>query len=105
MILCNQDGPIEKSAHNIMNFNELEHKYCHVYEWEKNKLLEIDLTGAVYLVDRKVLEQGVRYGFNFQGEDIYFCKEAQKLNFKIFCDTSIKPIHVMSNTIELIARN
>ncbi|MNV97753.1 hypothetical protein D3C71_1929140 [compost metagenome] len=105
MILCNQNGAIKKSAHNIMNFNKIEQKYYHIFEWEKDSIIEVDLTGAVYLVHRNVLERGVRYGANFQGEDIPFCKEAQKLNFKIFCDTSVKPIHVMNVGVELKAKD
>jgi hypothetical protein len=102
MILCNQPGKIGKRAHNIMNYDVKDSKYKHILSWEKDSIIEVDLTGAVYLVKRSVLEDGVRYGFDPIGEDAIFCKQAKIKGYKLFCDTSLKPIHVMSKSDELI---
>lgn len=56
----------------------------------------VDITGAVYIIKREVIEKGVEYGFHNQGEDIYFCERAKELGYKIFCDTRLKPIHCYS---------
>ena len=103
MILCNQNGELKKRAHNIMNYDPRRSMYYHIFEWENDSIIEVDLTGAVYLIHRKVLENGVRYDNNKQGEDVPFCRDARKKGFKVFCDTSIKPIHVMEKGVELIA--
>lgn len=102
MILCNQKGELGKRAHNIMNYNSERGLYQHIFNWEKDSMLKVDLTGAVYLIHRKVFESGVRYDNNKQGEDIPFCRTAKEKNFEIFCDTSLKPVHVMSQGVELI---
>ncbi|MFD1358955.1 methyltransferase domain-containing protein [Fictibacillus halophilus] len=66
-------------------------------------LISVDMTGAVYLIKRSVIEAGVRYGMDVLGEDIPFCRTAKQLGFEIFCDTRLKPIHVFDDGIELIA--
>lgn len=103
MILCNEKGQLGKRAHNIMNYNPKKRKFYHILDWEKNSIFEVDLTGAVYLIHRRVLENGVRYADNTLGEDVPFCQKAKEKGFKIFCDTSIKPIHVMDKDVELVA--
>ncbi|KAF6565451.1 glycosyltransferase family 2 protein [Paenibacillus sp. EKM202P] len=58
-------------------------------------LMEVDLTGAVILLSRKVYKS-VKYGFHPQGEDAYFCKMAQNKGFELFCDLSVFSNHIMS---------
>ncbi|MNW59180.1 hypothetical protein D3C74_370850 [compost metagenome] len=58
-------------------------------------LMEVDLTGAVILLSRKVYKS-VKYGFHPQGEDAYFCKMAQDKGFELFCDLSVFSNHIMS---------
>lgn len=46
-------------------------------------VIDVDVTGAVYLIPRKVVEAGVRYGPHGQGEDIPFCNIAKAQGFSI----------------------
>ncbi|GIM47030.1 hypothetical protein DNHGIG_25790 [Collibacillus ludicampi] len=45
--------------------------------------VDVDVIGAVYLIPRKALEDGVRYGPHPQGEDIPFCEQAQEKGYKL----------------------
>jgi glycosyltransferase involved in cell wall biosynthesis len=89
-------------VHNIMRISPKTGWYVHFQNWEDDSIIEVDLTGAVYLIKREVLENGVRYGFAPQGEDAYFCKLAQDKGYKLYCDTSLKPTHVMAQGVEVI---
>ncbi|MGV6936015.1 glycosyltransferase [Paenibacillus sp. CMM36] len=60
-----------------------------------SSLIEVDLTGAVILLSRKVYKSA-KYGFHPQGEDAYFCKMAQDKGFELFCDLSVFSNHIMS---------
>jgi hypothetical protein len=102
MLVCNQNGRSGKRAHNIMEYNYKIGRMVHIHTWKENWLIPIDLTGASYLINREVLEAGVRYKYDFQGEDVPFCKKAKELGFGIYCDTSLKPVHVMASGVELI---
>lgn len=66
-------------------------------------LIPVDVTGAVYLIKRRVIEAGVRYDYHVQGEDVAFCEKAKKLGFEIYCDTRLKPIHAYAEGVDLIA--
>jgi glycosyltransferase involved in cell wall biosynthesis len=77
--------------------------YQHILDWTDG-LMEVDATGAVYLIRRDVIEAGVRYGWHPQGEDLYFCREARRRGFRLWCDTSIRPVHVYGPGIELCVR-
>ncbi|WP_275041146.1 glycosyltransferase family A protein [Paenibacillus polymyxa] len=58
-------------------------------------IMEVDLTGAVILLSRKVFKS-IKYGFHPQGEDAHFCKMAQDKGFELFCDLSVFSNHIMS---------
>lgn len=62
-------------------------------------LVEVDMTGAAYLIKREVLDKGVEYGYAHQGEDCYFCAMAQEKGFKIYCDYNIRANHIMNEEI------
>lgn len=62
-------------------------------------LVEVDMTGACYLIDSKVLDDGVEYGFHHQGEDCYFSAMAQEHGFKLFCDYTLKASHIMNEEV------
>jgi len=64
-------------------------------DYPLNSLFEVDVTGAVYLLSRKVIRK-VRYGYHPQGEDIYFCQEAKERGFSLWCDSSIFCQHIMT---------
>jgi glycosyltransferase involved in cell wall biosynthesis len=71
------------------------------------ELVEIGMTGAGYLIDRKVVDSGVEYGYHHQGEDCYFCNLAKDKGFTIHCDYTIKADHIMNEEIykEYLAKN
>lgn len=83
-------------AHNILN------NYKHFKEIPEG-VIPVDLTGAVYLIKRAVIEAGVRYGYSPLGEDTIFCDMAREKGFGIFCNTTIKPIHVYAEGMDLLA--
>jgi len=68
----------------------------HYFDFPKNSLFKCDVTGAVYLISRRVLEAGVRYGYHRQGEDITFCEDAKAKRFTIWANTSVCCDHIMN---------
>lgn len=82
-------------AHNVMENGR------HLNEIPKG-VFPIDLTGAVYLIKRKVIESGVKYGAGRSGEDEIFCKQAREKGFGIYCDSRLKPIHAYDKGVDLI---
>jgi GT2 family glycosyltransferase len=61
---------------------------------EQQYLINVDLTGAIGMIDKKVYKK-VKFGYHPQGEDAYFCAEAQSLGFEIWCDLGTFCTHVM----------
>lgn len=57
------------------------------------------MTGAAYLISRRVFDAGVRYKFHHQGEDPGFCADAQSKGFKLYCDFFLHADHVMTPQI------
>lgn len=102
MVLCNQRGPMGHRAHNILRRDPSTGGYRHMFRWLRGGLIPVDITGAVYLVHRRVLEAGVRYRSHPGGEDFPFCEEAQRAGFTLWCDTSLTPVHVMAPGVELV---
>jgi hypothetical protein len=106
MLLCNQPGVMGNRAHNIMYRLQGTNKFYHIFRWTEGDIIQIDLTGAVYLIHRRIFESGVRYSNYARGEnipeDIIFCIQAREKGFNMYCDTSLKPIHVMDTGVELI---
>ncbi|NPV54133.1 MAG: hypothetical protein HPY71_11505 [Firmicutes bacterium] len=66
----------------------------HYLDFPKNALFQCDVTGAVYLLKKKVLEE-VRYCYHEQGEDVGFCLEAKKKGFEIWANSKIACKHMM----------
>ncbi|HEY3368241.1 MAG TPA: glycosyltransferase [Symbiobacteriaceae bacterium] len=102
MLLCNQAGPRGQRAHNIMRLDPITRWYRHILKWPAGSLIQVDVTGAVYLIHRSVLERGVRYAAASGGEDYFFCHSAQKAGCSLWCDTALTPVHVMGSGIELV---
>jgi GT2 family glycosyltransferase len=69
--------------------------YRHYSAFPCPALFEVAITGAVYLLKRAVVEK-VRYGDHLQGEDVYFCEDAQRHGFKLWVHTGVYCEHVMS---------
>lgn len=84
-------------AHNALDFSG------HWQVIPANSILPCEITGAVYLIHRSVIEQGVRYGNHQNGEDIAFCQNATRAGFDMFVDTSVMPIHAYAPGVDLKA--
>lgn len=69
-------------------------RYIHFRKSELNGLLEVDVTGAVYLIKKHIYKH-CRYKPDLQGEDIPFCEDVRKMNEKIYCDADLKLPHCM----------
>jgi len=63
------------------------------------ELAEVDMTGAAYLIHRRVLDSGVEYGFHHQGEDCYFCNMAKEKGYRLHCDYTVRADHIMSEDV------
>jgi len=63
-------------------------------------LREVDVTGACYLIDIQVLNNGVCYTGHPQGEDVGFCEIAKEKCYQIYCDQDIHTKHIMENENE-----
>lgn len=83
---------------NVLKKNPM-NLYMHFRKSELKGLIEVDATGAVYLLKKEVYKH-CKYKADKQGEDIPFCKDVQKLKKKLYCDTSIKLPHCM--TLDLL---
>lgn len=64
-------------------------------ELKTSKIIEVDLTGAVILIDKKIYKKA-KYGNHIYGEDAIFCENAKKLGYKVYCDLSVFSQHIMS---------
>lgn len=67
-------------------------------EVKENKLIKIKACGlGCILIHRGVLEK-IKFRFEEDKEtfdDMFFCKDAEKNNFEIYCDTSVKCKHLI----------
>jgi len=70
-------------------------KYVHFLRSELKGLIEVDVTGAVYLIHRDIYKN-CKYEVDIQGEDIPFCRSVQSMGEKLYCDTDLKLPHCMS---------
>ncbi len=60
-------------------------------------IFEVDLTGAVVLIRREVIEAGARYGEHSSGEDLAFCRQTQALGFGLWCHGMVRCVHRMDD--------
>lgn len=65
----------------------------------ESKIVPVDITGAVYLIAKEVIQSGVRYGFHNQGEDVTFSLDAKSKGFNSFCDVSCLSSHIMGEDL------
>lgn len=67
------------------NFMCLDHNgvFAHPKEYPVSGIMDVDVIGAVYLIPRKAIVEGVRYQANAHGEDIGFCINAKKKGYKM----------------------
>jgi Anp1. len=86
---------------NVMKMSEHNH-YKHIFnqhikhapQLKVQHLIEVDLTGAVWMIDKKVYKE-IKFGYHPQGEDAHFCAMAQQRGHKIWCDVGTFCTHVM----------
>ena len=91
LIWNNHAGPT--NLYNILRKNR--NGYYKVIEREFDKrLIEVDITGACYLIHRRVIDSGVRYSYHDWGEDFGFSISAQDKDFKLYCDTETRCWHL-----------
>lgn len=91
LLVCNQPY-IEQ--YNILKERMFQNKYTSMYGNDfPRKLIEVDATGAAILIHREVIDEGVRYEYHKQGEDLGFCRNARDSGFKIFCDAGLEAKH------------
>lgn len=92
LVLNNPHG--NWNNYNIQRWNGL--RYCPITDMDdefKDGLIEVDITGACSLMNRKSIE-GIKYRHHRQGEDHGFCIDLKKKGKRIYCDTSIKTNHL-----------
>lgn len=71
--------------------------YVHYKNFPRDRIFPCDVTGAVYLIKRPVI-QSVKYSYHVQGEDIGFCQDAASKGFTIWCNSYVKCDHIMDST-------
>lgn len=90
---------VGRDCFNILRLNPISpNNYKHIIDFPLNSLIEVDVTGASYLIRRKVLDNTV-YEWHRQGEDVGFCINAKKNGYKIWCDTSLIGNHIMNKNL------
>ena len=99
---CDIVSALVCNGHELGNekiFNILKRKngrWMHLLEFPRDKIFQVDCTGAAYLIKRRVIEAcGVRYSAALGAEDIGFCHSAGKKGIKIFCDSRVECTHLM----------
>jgi len=70
-------------------------KFVHYFDFPKQSLFKCDVTGAVYLIKKKVLNS-IRYEYHKQGEDVGFCLSARNKGFEIWVDSRVQCKHIMN---------
>lgn len=93
-------------ATHIKNGDQWMNVYAHIQNYyiknaenlKEDKIIEVDLTGAVLLIDKEVFKKA-KYGYHSCGEDAIFCEEAKKLNYKIYCNIGLFSKHIMNESM------
>lgn len=81
--------------YNILRHTE-EGRWIHIRDIPRDRIFEVDCTGAAYLLKREVIERyGIRYSAAYGAEDIGFCRNAALKGLKIFCDGRVEGKHHM----------
>jgi hypothetical protein len=63
------------------------------------KLIEppiVGVAGAMILFSKKIIDEGVKFGYHTQGEDIYFCEEVRKKGYEVYTDCTLYGEHLLS---------
>lgn len=57
---------------------------------------DVDLTGAVYMIPRQAIVDGVRYFPHYQGEDVPFCIDAKEKGYSLKIHMDVRSVHCMT---------
>ncbi len=69
-------------------------RYITTKEMESGKLLEIKASHlACTLIHKDILEK-IAFRYERAFDDVIFCRDTIKNGFKVYCDTSIRPMHM-----------
>ena len=90
-LICNGSIGEQNVFYNILN----EDGDIYIHQKPSSPLMQIDVTGACYIIRRNLLDEGLQYSNHPQGEDCGFCKTAKDMGYKLFCDITTEPRHVM----------
>ena len=94
-LVCNGHELGNTGIYNILRHTE-EGRWIHMRDIPRDRIFEVDCTGAAYLLKREVIEMyGVRYSAAYGAEDIGFCRDAALKGLKIFCDGRVEGEHHM----------
>lgn len=79
-------------------------KYVHIKDYEDKEIVNVDLTGAVFVATKELCKSGAKYGEGlfcdkYFGEDANFCHDAIERGFKIGCNVQEKLTHCMSKEL------
>jgi lipopolysaccharide biosynthesis glycosyltransferase/GT2 family glycosyltransferase len=91
------NSPYSENYSNSMRYDGGKYRHFCI---PKNCIVEVELTGAIYLFKRELVEKGVRYGYSNIGEDEPFCSSARRLGYKLYTDTRIHADHYMKKPAE-----
>jgi GT2 family glycosyltransferase len=79
--------------YNVLDYNPKTGYYKAVYP-KPEGLVKTDLTAAVFLAKRELIDSGVKWGNAHQGEDVAFCEKAREQGFELYCDATMEAKHL-----------
>lgn len=95
-LVCNGHEVGNSDIYNILRCTK-NGKWVYIQEFPRDRVFEVDCTGAAYLLKREVIEKyGIRYSSVDGAEDIGFCREAILRGLKVFCDGRVEGVHQMN---------
>ncbi len=69
--------------------------FVHPQGYAPKGLYNAGVIGACYMIPRKAIEDGIRYGPDRQGEDIFWCRQAKVKGYRMIVNLDSRPIHKM----------
>ena len=89
---------------NVMELREdkerkTEFRHIRKLKYEKDKVIEVDLTGACCLFSKRA--SNANYSNNKQGEDVSFALDAKKKQIRMFCCLEHLAEHIMDRNIPI----
>lgn len=83
---------------NIMN-KDAKGRYFHIPKTHWKGIIQINMTGAVYLIHKDIFKKCKYKNDITYGEDIPFCKDVENLGETLWCDTDIRLPHLMNEEL------